>query len=168
MVNLPNPDGDQLHLSRSMLDVPRGFSGDGQGRRSGFISSPARIESKGAASSTARRSVGGSCGKLAGLLRAAAISMTVEKRSPTLGPHISLPWILGGLLARLLPDGTRPSVWPCSHPGWWIGPTRGGKCRWAEKKIQRPNSELWSVLSFFISFLKFSNPYFKHKLDSHI
>jgi hypothetical protein len=168
MVNLPNPDGDQLHLSRSVLDVPRGFSGDGQGRRSGFISSPARIESKGAASSTARRSVGGSCGKLAGLLRAAAISMTMEKRSPTLGPHISLPWILGGLLARLLPDGTRPSVWPCAHPGWWTGPTRGGKCRWAEKKIHRPNSELWSVLSFFISFLKFSNPYFKHKLDSHI
>ena len=167
MVNLPNPDGDQLHLSRSVLDVPRGFSGDGQGRRSGFISSPARIESKGAASSTARRSAGGSCAKLAGLLRAAAISMTVEKRSPTLGPHISLPWILGGLLARLLPDGTRPSVWPCAHPGWWTGPTRGGKCRWAEKGSAGPTAS-YGLFSFFISFLKFSNPYFKHKLDSHI
>jgi hypothetical protein len=35
-------------------------------------------------------SAGGGCIKLAWLLRPAAISMTVEKRSPTSGPHASV------------------------------------------------------------------------------
>jgi hypothetical protein len=101
-----------------------------------------------------------------GLLRAAAISLTVEKRSPTLGPHMSLPWILGGMLAKLLPDGTWPSVWPRTYTGWWTGPARGGKCRWVEKKDPQAQQRIMVCSLFFISFLKFSNSYFKQKLDS--
>jgi hypothetical protein len=146
MVNLPSPDGDQLHLSHSVLDVPRGFSGDGQGRRSGFISSPARIESRGprvpwqggrqeaVVLHQARRVVTSSghildCG---------------EEKSDAWAPHVivvDFGWVVGKVTARWDPAGllerpvtsTRiPGFSSCEREGEGTIPTAGPHAAVAE------------------------------------